>query len=329
MGPPAARSRAVNSKVEWFNAHVPWPFRVVIILILGVLSWALTMGMLPGVLSKSSGKADCTWPEILAVPFQNLAWTATQQYYNWSVKIVERDPKLDLQRISAPERSYWIQGKGSHLGGRDLLAYLLTEHASMARANPAERVRRGDIVLDCGAHIGVFTQEALRRGAQKVIAIEPDPINLECLRRNFAPEIAAGRVVVFPNGVWSEEKVLTLFVGNENSGMNSMLQDQGAGKVEVPVTTIDKMVAELGLSRVSYIKMDIEGAEREALKGGLNTLRRFRPRIMLDTYHRPDDMQALPAILRAAHPDYKLTCGPCQPLSLQSDRFVPHVTYYQ
>jgi FkbM family methyltransferase len=325
-----APSKAAWFKVDWFNAHVPWPIRGLIVLILGVMFWALTIGMVPGVLAKTSGKApDCTWPSMLAVPFQHLAWTAASQYYSWSVKVEEQDPKLDLQLVSSPHRSFWIQGQGSRLGGKALLAYLLTEHTQMGSVNPSHRVQPGDIVLDCGAHVGVFTWDALRRGAAKVVAIEPDPLNLECLRRNFKDEIAAGRVIVFSKGVWSEEKTLVLFTGAENSGMNSMLQDQGAGKIEVPVTTIDRMVAQLGLPRVSYIKMDIEGAEREALKGAIDTMRRFRPRIMLDSYHRADDLQALPPLIRAAHPDYRLACGPCQPLSLQSDLFVPHVTYYQ
>ena len=65
-------------------------------------------------------------------------------------------------------------------------------------------IRRGDIVLDAGANVGVFTRKALWAGASKVIAIEPAPENLECLRRNFAAEIADGRVVVYPKGVWDK-----------------------------------------------------------------------------------------------------------------------------
>jgi hypothetical protein len=43
-----------------------------------------------------------------------------------------------------------------------------------------------------------------------VVAIEPSPANLECLRRNMSREIASGRVIVYPKGVWDREDVLAL-----------------------------------------------------------------------------------------------------------------------
>src|SRR5262249_32097121 len=67
---------------------------------------------------------------------------------------------------------------------------------------------------------------------------------------------------------------------------------------------------------------DIEGAEREALRGATQTLARFFPELMLDSYHRPDDMQVLPPIIRQANPRYAMICGPCE------ETFTPHVTYY-
>jgi len=315
----------MRAAVAAFNAKVPWPLRMLVVAVLGIVLWALTIGMLPGLLAKVTGQApECSWARILAVPWETLHWNAVSLRYQWSVRVAERDPKLDIERFSSPWGSFWLPAKGTHMDGPQLLAYLLTEHSVMQ-----SRVRPGDIVLDCGAHIGVFTASALAGGAGRVVAIEPDARNLECLRRNFSREIAAGRVIVVPKGVWSEEKTLTLFAGAENSGMNSVIENQGAGRTEILVTTIDKLVRELGLPRVTYIKMDIEGAEREALKGAVDTLRRYRPRLMLDSYHRPDDMQVLPGILRSVHADYRLACGPCQPHTLQSASFVPHVTHYE
>ena len=72
------------------------------------------------------------------------------------------------------------------------------------------------------------------------------------------------------------------------------------------------------------IKMDIEGAEREALRGAAGTLRRFKPRLMLDSYHRPDDSTVLPQVIGALRSDYRMLCGPCE----LGDRIAPHVTFY-
>ena len=82
-------------------------------------------------------------------------------------------------------------------------------------------------------------------------------------------------------------------------------------EVEVETTTIDQLVDELRLPRVDVLKLDIEGAERDALKGARSTLERFRPRLLIDANHLPDDPTVLPRILRDVHADYSLHTGPC------------------
>jgi FkbM family methyltransferase len=282
----------------------------------------------PALMLKIRGAApDCAWAQVLRERDQNAAQIATQNDLLGRVAVERFDEKLDIELVGSPEGSFWIKrGETQKWDGKTLLAFLLAEHDWKARANPDNTVRPADVVLDCGAHVGVFTRRALQRGAAKVVAIEPDPVNLECLRRNFSAEIASGKVVVFPKGVWSKPAELVLTESKQNSGNNSVVADTGGEKVVIQVTTIDSLVAELQLPRVDYIKMDIEGSEREALKGAQTTLRKYRPRLMLDTYHRPDDPQVLPAILRQAVPDYRSTCGPCE---LRSGRLVPHVAYFQ
>ena len=69
-----------------------------------------------------------------------------------------------------------------------------------------------------------------------------------------------------------------------------MVLERGSDKQEVRVTTIDQMVAELGLPRVDFITMDIEGAEKPALRGAAQTLRKFKPRMAIASEHLPDDV---------------------------------------
>jgi FkbM family methyltransferase len=166
-------------------------------------------------------------------------------------------------------------------------------------------VRKGDIVLDCGADIGTFTRSALDRGAATVVAIEPSPDKAPCLRRNFAKEIEAGRVILVHKGVWNEEGSLKLYG-------DTMVEHHNGVGIEVPLTTIDKIVAELGLARVDFIKMDIEGAEKPALAGGAATIKKFHPRMSIATEHLPDDAVAIPRAIRAIVPDYREQCGPCE-----------------
>ncbi len=280
---------------------------------------------------KLSGRVPaCTWGRILTMRRDAELLGRSMEEARGEVFLSGHDAALDLDLIGTRERSFWVKRKGKAFDGRGLVAYLLAEHRWMMRVSPAHVVRRGDVVIDGGAHVGIFTHQALRQGAAKVIAIEPDPGNLHCLRRNFAAEIASGRVVVVPEGLWSRRTTLELFEGVENSGTNSLIWKHAGNKVRVPVTTLDLLVERLELERVNFIKMDIEGAEREALKGAFQTLRRHRPRLMLDTYHRPDDTAILPAILKQAHAGYIATCGPCQPAEQSGQpMLIPHVTYYQ
>jgi FkbM family methyltransferase len=277
---------------------------------------------------RATGKArDCSWAKTAKVIPDALRLFDGSDAIKLQLTLMSHDNKFDIDEFQAPERTYWIKHAGTGSDGKALLAYLISEHRWMAAANPREGVRPGDIVIDCGAHVGTFTDEALRRGAATVLAVEPEPVNVECLKRNFHKEIEAGRVILVEKGVWSSETTLQLSVATVNSGMNSFVLDQGSGKISLPLTMIDKLVKQYGLPRVDFIKMDIEGAEREALKGGLETLRQFRPRLMLEMYHRPDDRVVLPAIVHQAHPDYRIACGPCD-FDQQSKTVIPHVFYF-
>ena len=190
-------------------------------------------------------------------------------------------------------------------------------------------VKPGDVVLDCGANVGVFTRVALDRGARIVVAIEPAPENLESLRRNFRQEIADGRVIVYPKGVWDKDDVLTLRRDPANTAADSfvILKDKNESSIQVPLTTIDTLVAELKLDRVDYIKMDIEGAETNALAGARATLAKSHPRISVSSYHLPTDPQRIPEVVRQAWPEVRMEVGPCA--ETPDGRVRPDVLYFR
>lgn len=226
-------------------------------------------------------------------------------------------------RWQTPAGTYWIPA-GDHF----VLPFNLAEQELKIYGTGEQDVHTGDVVLDCGANVGVFTRVALDQGASKVIGIEPAPENLEVYRRNFKDEIAAGRVIVVPKGVWDKDDVLTLHVDANNTAADTFVLDrkQTTSGVKVPLTTIDKLVLELKLDRVDYIKMDIEGAEPNALRGAHDTLAKWKPRISISAYHKPDHPVVIPNIIRAARPDYKIECGPC---AESNGRIRPDVLYFR
>jgi FkbM family methyltransferase len=235
-------------------------------------------------------------------------------------RFVSQDHGLELW--DTPKGPFWIPK-----GNRYVLPFNLAEMESHIYGTGAHFVQAGDVVLDCGASDGDFTREALQAGAKLVVSIEISPAAQECLRRNLAEPIASHRVIVYPKGVWDSDGTLRLNVSDSNFAANSVvLRPEGShGDVEASLTTIDKIVSELGLPRVDFIKMDVEGAEVNALAGAHDTITRFKPRLSVATEHKPDDEVTIPRAVRSLRSDYKMTCGPC---AGSGTRILPAVLYF-
>lgn len=278
----------------------------------------------------SGGAPECPWRRLFAMPVDAQRFVEIREAIAKQMSVIDTDPSLDIQRLKTPYRPFWIRRGGNDMDGQRLLAYLIGEQEWVGESDPGATVRKGDWVIDVGAHVGVFTDRALRLGAEKVFLVEPDPINVECLKRNFSQELASGRVVLIAEGAWSSKGSMDLNTGVANSGTGSMMyKEAGSRTVSVPVRPIDDMVAEYKAPRIDFIKMDIEGAERHALKGAAETLKRWRPRMALDSYHLPDDAVVLPQVILAANPDYQISCGPCELNTNHGKRISPHVTFYR
>jgi FkbM family methyltransferase len=210
---------------------------------------------------------------------------------------------------STPAGEYWVPDTNDQI----LSMLLAQQRRKIYGSADSGGVRPGDIVLDCGAHIGTYVKTALDAGAEKVVAIDPSPEALECLRLNFAKETASGRVIIYPKGVWDEEKQLVLFAnGNGAAGDSFVTEGTGARRIaDIPVTTIDKIVKELGLPRVNIIKADVKGSSERMLKGASETLKSYHPRVVISTEEETDDPVKLQATIAAIDPSYQFTPGPC------------------
>jgi hypothetical protein len=98
-----------------------------------------------------------------------------------------------------------------------------------------------------------------------------------------------------------------MYLDAENSAENSFLKERRSGEtIDLPLTTVDLLVKELGLERIDSIKLDIEGAEEKAIAGAAETIRKFQPRIALCLYHLKDDPLRLPAAVLGVQPNYNV-----------------------
>jgi FkbM family methyltransferase len=219
--------------------------------------------------------------------------------------VIRRESGLSLW--STPAGEYWIPD-----GNDQILPLLLAQAARNIYGTGEWGVQPGDVVLDVGAYIGTWTKQALARGAKLVVAIEPSPASVECLKRNLAAEVAAGKVIIYPKGIWDFEGELTLFDSGDGVG-NSFVEQSSASKAlpSIPVTTIDRVAAELRLARVGFIKADVKGATERLLHGGAGVIQRDRPRLAFSTEEPVDDAPSIARLTLQIQSAYRMQCGPC------------------
>jgi FkbM family methyltransferase len=222
-------------------------------------------------------------------------------------RLVGEDP-AGLFLFETPHGDIWLPQRGDLHSVSVVLAE--QEHEMYGPAGGLG-VRPGDVVLDVGAHVGLFTRTALAAGASHVVTFEVTPRSNRSLRRNLAAEIAAGTVTVVEKGAWREESILPLVIVEDCSICNSVTHRLPAS-INVPLTTIDRVVDELGLERVDFIKLDIENAEADALRGARHTLGRFHPRLAValeNAKQRLEYAAEVQQVVREASGDYEYTCG--------------------
>jgi FkbM family methyltransferase len=223
-----------------------------------------------------------------------------------------RRMRLDVARAvgrgAAPCPVLWDTPLGRFWGteadGRELDLLALEQAGGSIYERRPVTVHDSDVVIDVGAHLGTFTRVALRRGARLVVAVEPHPVNTTCLERTFAPEILEGRVRLVKAAAWHSPGSLTFDLGNA-SQVGHVTAAAGPHDVSVRAVTLDQIADELRLDRVDFIKMDIEGAERDALAGARRLLAAYKPRLAICIYHAPDDREAVPRAVRAANESYR------------------------
>jgi FkbM family methyltransferase len=156
--------------------------------------------------------------------------------------------------------------------------------------------KEGDIVIDIGAHIGLYTIISSKRvGANgKVVAIEADPENFEMLTSNIKLNQLTN-VIPLNYAVYSKETKLKLYLPSGESGftkyntiMPNWINTQEKF-VEVNANTLDYLLQlnKIRQEEVNWIKIDVEGAEFEVLKGASNVLSKSKDIAILMELHGP------------------------------------------
>lgn len=182
----------------------------------------------------------------------------------------------------------------------DRFSSVLAEGFCCLRGNRVDvTVAPGDIVIDAGSWIGDFAAYASAKGAT-VYAFEPARSMYAYLTKT-----AELNPRIFPVNKGLGDVAASVKVLDSNYTLGNVVTDSGSGD-DVELIDIDTFVQEEGLSKVDFIKADIEGYERKMLKGAQETLRRFAPKLSICTYHLKDDPEVLASLIKEANPMYSI-----------------------
>jgi len=196
-----------------------------------------------------------------------------------------------LLKISVPKYGYKAY---CPINKNDLINMTIREDEIIEHFTP----KQGDIVVDIGAHIGRYTIIASKQVGTngKVVAIEAHPGNFEMLNRNIKLNQLTN-VIPLNYAVYSKETKIKLYLPEEESGntiYNTIISDRARNEekfVDVNANTLDYLLQSKGIKQeeVNWIKIDVEGAEFEVLKGATNILSKSRDIALLIEIHNLRD----------------------------------------
>lgn len=124
-------------------------------------------------------------------------------------------------------------------------------------------IRPGDIVIEAGANVGEFTRMAAAN-AKAVMAFEPDTTALAALRKNIS---ALTNVEVHAAGLGDQDRTMTFFISTDDADSSIVEPETYTSSTQIEVRTVSNVMAERGLSRVGFLKVEAEGFEPEILRG--------------------------------------------------------------
>lgn len=162
------------------------------------------------------------------------------------------------------------------LNREDFINLTIREDEIIKKFQPKE----GETVVDVGSNLGRYTMIASTRVGQtgKVVAIEPHPSNFKLLDRNIKLN-SLRNVITLNYAAYSKTTILSLYLPNEELGTihysvfsENISNIKNSNILAVNAETLDNLLRSTGIERVNWIKIDVEGAEFEVLKGACDVI---------------------------------------------------------
>lgn len=162
-----------------------------------------------------------------------------------------------------------------------------------------------EVFIDAGGFDGKTSKLFIKwcnNHYRKIYVLEPEDKNIKLCEENLS-DCVKDNFTIIPFGLW-DKKCRLNFIENAN-GISHISENSDVlrpNSTYIPVDTLDQLVDD----EVTFIKMDIEGAEYEAIKGAEKTIKRYHPKLAISIYHKIEDIWKLPKLIMDICPDYKL-----------------------
>jgi FkbM family methyltransferase len=201
------------------------------------------------------------------------------------------------RRLLPPQQRVWVRVKYQELPGerfwisaepRYESGHLLGTHDPTVQGVLVSHLKPGNCFYDIGAHVGFFSMLAAGLVGEKgfIVALEPDRRNVALLRETLARNSLGLITDVVNQAAWSHAGNVNLLSANpgphSNTGMSKVVSGNLSDSYEVSCTTLDK------LSKThpapTLIKIDVEGAESEVLKGAEELFTHSRPHLICEVH---------------------------------------------
>lgn len=204
--------------------------------------------------------------------------------------------------------TYSLDGDDFYLPVNSFAEYIfIHEYGLIYLPDYVREYIKGKVFLDIGAYIGdtaIFFEK--RYHPEKIYAYEPVRENAKQLEETVSKN-NTDRIIVVQKGIGDKEEDIDIHINPSQmsscSVNNSVVKsDSQTEKRKIHLTTIDNECKD---HKIGLIKMDIEGAEFSAIKGGLETIKRDKPVLLISLYHTGKDFFEIPPVLKNAVPQYQ------------------------
>lgn len=160
-------------------------------------------------------------------------------------------------------------------------------------------LKSDEVFVEAGAYTGDTLADFVKRSDGRFDSIhcfELDAKNFKALRVTASSFQSAEKIILYPVGLWNEPMEITYSVEKSQSTI-------GAGDAKGRVVRLDDAIDN---ARVTFLKMDIEGAEPKALKGACNTILAQKPKLAICVYHHLKDLWEIPLYIKSLVPEYRI-----------------------